>query len=62
MQRNCALLQIDNHTNTSTLNFTGWTLFLTPNQQCQSTDGTRPHAYNVQEKKSEVFKRKNVGN
>ena len=32
----CTSLQTDNHTNTSSLNiFTGQTLFLTPNQQCQ---------------------------
>jgi len=24
--------------------FTGWTLFLTPNQQCQSTDGQNLHS------------------
>jgi len=30
---------MDNHTNTSSLNFTGLMLFLTPNQQCQSTEG-----------------------
>jgi len=30
-------LQTDNHTNTSI--FTGWMLFLVPNQQCQSTEG-----------------------
>jgi len=34
-------LQTDNHTNTSSLNFfTGRMLFLTPNQQCQSTEGS----------------------
>jgi len=33
------LHQTDNHTNTSSLNFTGRMLFLTPNQQCQSTEG-----------------------
>jgi len=41
MQTICTLLQTDNHSNTSSLNFfTGWMLFLTPNQQCQSTQGT----------------------
>jgi len=36
----CTLLQTDNHAITSTLNsFTGWILFLMPNQQCQSTEG-----------------------
>ena len=35
----CSSIQIDNHTNTSSLNFTGRMLFLTPNQQCQSTEG-----------------------
>jgi len=34
------LLQTANHTNTSSLNFTGWMLFLMPNQQHQSTEGT----------------------
>ena len=29
----------DNHTNTSSHNFTGRMLFMTPNQQCQSTEG-----------------------
>jgi len=37
----CTLLQTDNHTNTSSLIFTGRMLFLTPSQQCQSTDGSR---------------------
>ena len=37
----CTSLQTDNHTNTSSLNFfTGQMLFLTANQQCQSTEGT----------------------
>jgi len=31
----CTSLQTDNHTNTSSLNFTGRMLFLKPNQQCQ---------------------------
>jgi len=36
----CTLLQTDNHTSTSSLNFfTGQMLFLTPNQQCQITEG-----------------------
>jgi len=40
MQTICTLLQTDNHTNTSSLNvFTGRMLFLTPNQQRQSTEG-----------------------
>jgi len=39
MQIICTLLQTDNHTSTSLLNFTGQMLFLTPNQQCQSTEG-----------------------
>ena len=33
-------LQTDNHTNTLSLNFTGRMLCLTPNQQCQNTEGT----------------------
>jgi len=39
MQTICTLLLTDNHTNTSSLFFTGWMLVLTPNQQCQSTEG-----------------------
>jgi len=34
MQTVCTLLQTDNHTNTHHSIFTGWMLFLTPNQQC----------------------------
>jgi len=35
----CTSLQTDNHTSTTSLKFfTGWILFLTPNQQCQSTE------------------------
>ena len=38
----CASFQTDNYTNTSSLNFfTGQKLFLTPNQQCQSTEGAQ---------------------
>jgi len=36
-----ALLQSDNHANTSSLNYTGWMLVLMPNQQAQSTEDTR---------------------
>jgi len=36
---NVTTLQTDDYTNTSSLIFTGWMLFLTPNQQCQSTEG-----------------------
>jgi len=40
IQITCTSLQADNHASTSTLNFfTGHTLVLTPNQQCQSTEG-----------------------
>ena len=39
MQTVCTSLQTENHTNTSSLNFTGRMLFLMPNQQCQSTSG-----------------------
>jgi len=42
------LLQTGNHASTSSLNFfTGQMLFLTPNQQCQSTEGKHIsyHAY-----------------
>jgi len=36
----CTLLQRDNHANTSSLDFfTGLMLFLTPNQEHQSTEG-----------------------
>jgi len=36
----CTALQTDNHANTLSLNFfAGWMLFLTRNQQWQSTDG-----------------------
>jgi len=38
MQTICTSLQTDDHTNTSS--FTGQMLFLTPNQQCQSTEDT----------------------
>jgi len=39
MQTNCTSLHTDNYTNTSSLNFyTGRTLFLAPNQQCQITN------------------------
>ena len=38
----CTLFQTDNHTSTSPLSFfTGRMPFLPPNQQCQSTEGTR---------------------
>ena len=36
IQTICTMLQTDNHTNTSSLNFAGWVLFLTPSKQCQS--------------------------
>ena len=40
MQMICTLLQTDNHTNTTSLNFfRGQMLFLMLNQQCQSTEG-----------------------
>jgi len=41
MQTICTSLQTDNHTTTQSLNFTGRMLFLTPNQQCQSTEGNK---------------------
>jgi len=43
MQAISTLLQTDNHTNSPTPHhsiFPGGMLFLTPNQQCQSTEGT----------------------
>jgi len=39
VQTICTSLHADNHTNTSSANFTGQMLFLTPNQQSQSTKG-----------------------
>jgi len=39
MQTICTSLQTNNHTNTSSPIFSGRMLFLTPNQQCQSTEG-----------------------
>ena len=41
MQTICTSLQTDNHTNTSSLNFTCRMLFLMPNQQCRSTEGIK---------------------
>ena len=55
MQTICTLLQSDNHTNTSSLNFTGQMLFLTPNQQCQSTEGRFLH-YRVNYCYSQCFR------
>ena len=41
MQTVCTSLQTDNYTrHLITQFFTGWMLFLTPKQQCQSTEGT----------------------
>ena len=40
MQTICTLLQMDNHTSTPSLIFTDQLLFLMPNQQCQSTEGS----------------------
>jgi len=40
MQIICTWLQTDNHAHTSSLKFfTGWMIFLKPNQQHQSTEG-----------------------
>jgi len=39
MQAISTSLQTDNHTNTPSLSFTGWMLFLTSSQQRQSTEG-----------------------
>ena len=33
------------HQQTNTHLFTGWMPFLSPNQQCQSTEGNRPIIY-----------------
>jgi len=41
MQIICTSRQTDNHASTSSLVFTGQMLFLTPNQQCQSTKGKK---------------------
>jgi len=38
MQTICTSLKTHNHTNTSSLNLSGRMLFMTPNQQCQSTE------------------------
>jgi len=38
----CISLQTDNHANTPLLFFTGRMPFLPPNQQHQSTEGTKP--------------------
>jgi len=36
----CTSIQTDDYASTSSLNFfTGWNLFLTPNQECQSNEG-----------------------
>jgi len=44
MQIICTTLQTDNHASTPSVNFfTGRMLFLTPNQQCQSTEGKILH-------------------
>jgi len=40
MQIICSLHQTGNHASTPSLIFTGQMLFLTPNQQCQSTEGS----------------------
>jgi len=42
MQTICAWLQTDNHTNNSPIQFfTGWMLFLMPNQQQRRTEGKK---------------------
>jgi len=43
MQTICTSFRTDNHTNTSSLNFTDRMLFLTSNQQCQSTEDNNAH-------------------
>jgi len=43
MQIICTLFPIDNHTCISSHFFTGWMLFLQPNQQCQSAEGKLKH-------------------
>ena len=49
MRTVCTSLQTDNRTNTSSLNFfTGRMLYLTPNQRCQSTEGTQCKDLNVE--------------
>ena len=49
MQTICTSLQTDNHTSISSLNFAGQVLFLTPNQQCQSTEdiALKSNCFNV---------------
>jgi len=39
IQTICISLWTDNHTSNHQSIFTGWMLFLTPNQQCQSIEG-----------------------
>jgi len=47
MQIMCTSFQTDNHASTSSLNFfTGWMLFLPPNQECQSTEGNSHQRHN----------------
>jgi len=51
MQTICTSLQTDNHTNTSSLNFsTGRMLFMTANQQCQSTEGNSLNTWKLEVK------------
>jgi len=45
MQTISTSLQTDNHTDSSSLNFTGRVLFMTPNQQRQSTEGKMKPVY-----------------
>jgi len=40
-------IQTDNHASTSSLNFTGQMLFMTPNQKCQSTESNYYFTKNV---------------
>jgi len=37
----CTLTLTHNHASIPPLSFSGWMPFLPPNQQCQSTEGTR---------------------
>jgi len=56
MQIICTSLRTDNHASTSSLNFfTGWMLVLTPNQQCQSTEGSCGSPSNTTWRKSCKF-------
>jgi len=53
MQIICTSLQTDNHQHLTTQLFTDQTLFLMPNQQCQSTEGNKEDWLNTKQKKQQ---------